>query len=151
MAEFTEENIKAWLNGDMPLRNLQNLTDDEVNALTHLGYILFQQGKLQEARGVFEALIALDPSKDYFYRALGGVFLKLGQLDLALQQFSNSIELNTSVPHTYVNRAEVYIAQKNYEAAKVELDAALQKTNPKEAGLSKKIWAMKQVLKQIVQ
>jgi Flp pilus assembly protein TadD len=104
------------------------------------------QGKNEEARTIFEGLVAVDPRNDYYYRALGVIFQKLGESDRAIKQYAYAIRLNPSSPYAYVNRAEIYLSQKEWSKAETDLRDALERMGRKDEQLSKKAWALLKVV-----
>lgn len=143
-----EASLKSWVSGEKTLKEVQGLTDDEVESLGYLGTLLLEEGKLEDAQKIFECLIALDPSMDHSYRGLGGVLLRRGDHEGAMRQFSNSLQINPRSPHGYINRAELYIFKQDTHSAQKDLESALSCVSPKEAFLSQKIWALMKLLKE---
>ena len=72
-----EKSIALWAQGKLTLREIKGYTDEELYAIAHVGYFFLMQGKNDEARTLFEGLVAVDPRNDYYYRALGVIFQKL--------------------------------------------------------------------------
>ena len=96
--------------GKTTLKDIKGYTDHELYAIAHMAYFYLNQGKTEEAKTLFEGLVALDPKNGYYYRALGVIFYKLGDTERALRQFGYAIRVTPQRPHAYVNRAEVNIA-----------------------------------------
>jgi Flp pilus assembly protein TadD len=102
--------ISKWAKGETTLKEIKGYTDDELYAIAHQGYFFLMQGKNQQARTIFEGLVAIDPRNDYYYRALGVIYHKLGDTARAIRQFSYAIRVAPRNVAAYVNRAEVYVA-----------------------------------------
>jgi len=134
--------LPQWAAGQITLKDLKGYTDDELFAIAHTGYFFLMQGKNQEARTLFEGLVAIDPRNDYYYRALGVIFHKLGDADRAVRQFGYAIKVNSRSPAAYVNRAEVYLTQDLNQEAAQDLQRALQCAGRNDGALSRKARAL---------
>ena len=64
--------------------------------------------------------------------ALGNVYLKTGQLDLALAQFDSALALNSEWSRAHMNRGMVFFRKGDYDEAEREYLAELE-LNPQEA------------------
>jgi len=142
------EEVQNWLDGKISFKTLQGISDAEMDAINHLGYMCLQQGKLEKALAIYEGMVAIDPGNAVYYMAIGCIFLRQGKSDMALAQFSNAITLNPNFAHAYINRAEVYIGLKKLPEAERDLLDALDKISPKDEALSRKIWAFLKVARQ---
>jgi tetratricopeptide (TPR) repeat protein len=141
-AAHLQQHIAKWASGRATLKEIKGYTDDELYAIAHTGYFFLMQGKNDEARTLFEGLVAIDPRNDYYYRALGVIFHKLGDTERALRQFSYAIRVAPRSPAAYVNRAEVAIALGNHADALADLQKAWQLLGPKDDRLARKVKAL---------
>lgn len=139
------ESLIAWSKKKTTLREIRGYSDDELQAISQAGYYFLMQGKNDEARVLFEGLIAVDPSNDFYYRALGVLFQKIGDDERAMKQFSYATQINPGSPYAYVNRAEILISRGESNKAEPELRLALERMGPKDEPLSKKAWALLRV------
>lgn len=122
-----EAAVQKWASGQATLRELKGYSPEELHCIGQLGYTLFLNGKIRDARIVFEGLVAVDPRNEYYYRALGVVYHREGDAARALRQFGHAITVSgqRSVA-AFVNRAEVHISRRDYDNARSDLDAALR-------------------------
>jgi Flp pilus assembly protein TadD len=139
--------LPRWAQGQVTLKDIKGYTDDELYAIAHTGYFFLMQGKNEEARTLFEGLVAIDPRNDYYYRALGVIFHKLGDAERALRQFGYAIRVAPRSPHAYVNRAEVAISTGKLADAISDLQRAAGLCAPKEERLLRKIRALLAVVR----
>lgn len=136
--------LPQWAAGQISLKELKGYSDDELYAIAHTAYFFIMQGKNEDARVLFEGLVAIDPRNAYYYRALGVIFHKLGDDARALTQFGYAIRVAPQSPHAYVNRAEVYIAQGHLPHAAQDLQRAvglMGKTDARIAGKARSLLA----------
>lgn len=140
--------VRKWAEGGETLRELKGYSSEELHCISQLGYTLFLNGKVRDARIVFEGLVAVDPKNEYYYRALGVVYHREGDPERALRQFGHAITVSgrRSVA-AYVNRAEVHIARRDHERALADLDDALQLARDPREPLARKARALKSLLR----
>ncbi|MBL93075.1 MAG: CesD/SycD/LcrH family type III secretion system chaperone [Myxococcales bacterium] len=137
-----EQELPKWAEGKTTLKDIKGYTDHELYAIAHMAYFYLKQGKTEEAKVLFEGLVALDPMNGYYYRALGVIFYKLGEADRALRQFGYAIRVAPGLPHAYVNRAEVNLALGKGPKAAKDLKQALALMGPKTPQLRQKAQAL---------
>ncbi|MBI3186068.1 MAG: tetratricopeptide repeat protein [Myxococcales bacterium] len=102
----------------MTLQELSAISGPEMLEMAVIGFSMYEQGKYDDARVVFQGLSTLDPKEGYYRTALGAVFLAQENLEAAEDCFNQAIKLNASEIASYVNRGEVYLRQgKILEAA----------------------------------
>ena len=147
MSEILDQNqlaelLPKWAAGQVTLKELKGYTDDELFAIAHTAYFFLLQGKNQEARTLFEGLVAIDPRNDYYYRALGVIFHKLGDEERAIRQFGYALQVNSRSAVAYLNRSEVYISQSDYASAVPDLEKAVACVGPKDTQLARKAKAL---------
>lgn len=131
-----------WGQGKIGIKQIVGLSDDEMFAIASQGYFLFLQGKSEPARVIFEGLVALDPRNAYYYRALGAIYWRLKDPARAIRQFTYAIRVAPREVSSYVNRAEIYVAQRQFAQARSDLQFALAAARPAQAPLAAKARAM---------
>lgn len=135
-----------WSEGRVTLKQIVGLSDEELYAIASQGYVMFLQGKTEQARVIFEGLVAIDPKNDYYYRALGAIYWRLKQPQKAIKQFTYAIRVAPQEISSYVNRAEVYVASNDFPAAREDLQAALQRGRSGDDALQRKARAIMQMI-----
>lgn len=142
MREHLLQLVEAWGQGRTSLKTIVGLGDDELYAIANQAYHLFVQGKNEPARVLFEGLVAIEPRNAYYYRALGAIYWRVKEPQLAIRQFTYAIRVSPREISSYVNRAEVYVAQKQYQLAASDLRFALSTATAAERPLTNKARAM---------
>jgi tetratricopeptide (TPR) repeat protein len=145
-SEQLAELLPQWAKGQITLKEIKGYADSELFAIARIGYFFLMQGRNEEARILFEGLVAVDPHNDYYYRALGVIFQKIGDSERALRQYSYAIRINPPSPHAYVNRAEIYLSLEQHAEAEQDLRQALDHISPQDQQLSQKAWALYRVV-----
>ena len=118
------------------------LSEAELYSIANQGYTLFLQGKSEEARVIFEGLVAVDPKNAYYYRALGAIYWRLKESQKAIKQFTYAIRVASREISSYVNRAEVYVAERNFPAARRDLQFAIDHARGSDRPLLRKAHAI---------
>lgn len=138
--------VDQWGRGNASLKQIAGLSDEELYAIANQGYYLFLQGKAEPARVLFEGLVAIEPRNAYYYRALGAIYWRLREAPKALRQFSYAIRVAPQDVLSYINRAEIYVSQKQFELARPDLHFAIMHAGMHERALKSKAQAILQMI-----
>ncbi len=133
---------QQWSEGRVSLLEIMGLNSEELYAISSQGYTFFLQGKIQPARVIFEGLVAIDPKNAYYYRALGVIYWRGQEPQKALKQFTYAIRVAPAEVASYINRAEVFVANKQFDDARSDLQHALENARPSDEALSRKARAI---------
>jgi len=100
---------------------------EDIDIRAHLGQCLLRQKKPAEARPLLEGVCEENPKHDYGYSlmALAETLAALGETDAAIAVWRRVTD-NHSYPRARVQLAELYIAKKQPELARTELNEVLQ-------------------------
>src|SRR5439155_774489 len=98
----------------------------DIDTRAHLGQCLLRQKKPADARPLLEGVCAENPKHDYGHSlmALAETLAALGEIDSAIAVWRRVTE-DHSYPRARVQLAELYLAKKEPEAARVELEEVL--------------------------
>jgi len=102
--------LQKWADGKATLREVRGYTDEELYAIAKTAYFFFYQGRVNEARTLFQGLYAVNPTDAYFAKALGVVELAAGNGQGALAAYDVAIKLAPDDAQAHVGRAEVKLA-----------------------------------------
>lgn len=102
--------MQKWADGRATLKDVRGYTDEELFTIARVGYVFYTQGRIAEARTLFQGLYALDPLEPYFAKALGVVEFAAGNSQGALSAYDVAIKLNPDDPAAFVGRAEIRLA-----------------------------------------
>ncbi len=139
--------VRRWAQGESTLQEIKGYAPEELYAISQHGYTLFLNGKVRDAQVIFEGLVAIDPRNDYYYRALGVVYHRQGDLERAIRQFTHAITVAPKSAAGYVNRAEVHIARRDIPQATADLDAAVQVSQNLSDPVARKAMALRRLLR----
>ncbi|HEY0880882.1 MAG TPA: CesD/SycD/LcrH family type III secretion system chaperone, partial [Archangium sp.] len=60
------QRLQKWADGKATLKEVRGYSDEELYSIARTGYYFFYQGKVNEARTVFQGLYAINPTDPYF-------------------------------------------------------------------------------------
>src|SRR5438067_84483 len=100
--------LQKWADGKATLKEVRGYSDEELYAIAKTAYFFYYQGRLDEARTLFQGLYAVNPVDPYFAKALGTVELAAGNAKGAVTAYEVAIKLSPQDPAAYAGRAEAY-------------------------------------------
>ncbi len=133
--------LQRWADGKASLKDVRGYEEGELFTIAKLATLFYYQGRLNEARTLFQGLYAVNPSDAYVAKALGVVELAAGHPQSALQAYDVAVKLASDDPAAYVGRAEVRLLLGQKPGASEDLRRALQLSTPEES-LNAKAYAM---------
>lgn len=122
---FTSHILDDYFSEKCSLAEIKKYTPEQLSTIAYLAYHFLTQGRFSQAYNLFKGLSALDPKNDYYHRALGLVAYKMGDLTLAIEQFSIAIALEPQSAAALVNRAEILLLLGHANEARIDLVHAL--------------------------
>ena len=142
----TQQLLQKWADGKATLKEVRGYSDEELYAIAKSAYFFYYQGRLAEARTLFQGLYAVNPVDPYFAKALGVVEFAAGNVQGALSAWDVAIKLAPDDAAAYVGRAEVKLASNQKPQAIEDLRRAAQVVKDGDP-LKDKVSAMLQALK----
>ena len=118
--------LQKWADGKATLKDVRGYSDAELYAVAKTAYYFYYQGRVAEARTLFQGLYAIDPINPYFAKALGVIELAAGNTQGALAAYDVAIKLSPADPGSYVGRAEVRLTLGQRPQAVEDLKRASQ-------------------------
>jgi type III secretion system low calcium response chaperone LcrH/SycD len=125
-SQAMNQRLQKWADGKATLKDVRGYSDEELYSIARMGYFFYYQGKLEEARTIFQGLYAVNPLDPYFAKALGVVEMASGNPAGALAAYDVCLKLSPQDSAAYVGRAEVKIAQNQRSGAVDDLRRAAQ-------------------------
>ena len=100
------------------LKKTLEINPDNVQALNYLGYSYAERGlNLDEALGLIQKAVKLDPESGYIRDSLGWVYFKKGMYTEALVEIKKASELEGNDPVILEHLGDVYLKLGNKDAA----------------------------------
>lgn len=101
-----EEAIKGFILGDITLAQLEGISAEEMYQVADMGYDLFEEGKLEDARKIFEGLYTYNPMDAYFHSVLGSIYQKQEKFEDAIRHYTSAVELYNEDITAWTNLGE---------------------------------------------
>jgi type III secretion system low calcium response chaperone LcrH/SycD len=139
------QRLQKWAEGKATLKDVRGYSDEELYSIARTGYYFFYQGKVNEARTVFQGLYAINPTDAYFAKALGVVEMAAGNPAGAVAAYDVALKIAPRDAAAYLGRAEVKLLQGQKAQALDDLRRAQQFSAP-DSPENAKITAMLQSL-----
>ena len=127
------QRLQKWADGKATLKDVRGYTDEELYSIARTGYYFYYQGKVNEARTVFQGLYAINPMDPYFAKALGVVEMAAGNPSGAVAAYDVALKIAPQDAGAYLGRAEVKLLQGQKAQALDDLKRALQYSKPESA------------------
>lgn len=141
----TREKIRAFLSGELTWAQVEGITYERARAIAEQGCELAGAGRLEEARIIFEGLVAINPRDSASHSALGTVYQKLGRTREALAEYDAAIAEDSKNPVALANRGELRL--KRGDAGGVaDLTDAVQSDPAGETSAARRARALLQLL-----
>jgi tetratricopeptide (TPR) repeat protein len=129
-----EERVDRWLSGKLTTAEVYELTPELVKALAEHGYLLYEEGKYDSARVIFEALAVVNSSDPNIQKMLGSIYQIQNKWDAAYYHYTQSLRMAPNDIFVIANRGETLIQMQRPREAAEDLKRAIQldpqNTNP---------------------
>ena len=102
-----KEKLRSFARGEITWAEVEGMTWQEARAIAQVGCDLAAAGRLEEARIIFEGLVAGNPKDSGAQAALGTVYQKLGRISDALGAYDAAVEVDPRNPVALANRGEL--------------------------------------------
>lgn len=121
-------------------RAIADIPGQDTRAYGGLGEIYLEQGKVEEAKGLFEKQLAQNSSANIYYRHLAHCYHILGQHDRAETLLQQAVRLNPRAADLYNELGATLIENKKYSVAEEVLKKSLTLEKDEIEGDSKSIY-----------
>lgn len=122
---FTER-LEKVASGQATIAEAAGISKDGLYRIAEKAYQLFSQGKLVEAKQLYQGLVAADPYDSVFHCHLGAVLWRSGDLERAFEEYDAAVRYNVANTDALAGRGELLIAQGNVDKGVDDLSRALE-------------------------
>jgi len=119
------EQLDAWLAAGVKGDELRQMSRKQIAELCLFGHQLFERGRLEEARLVFEGVVSLEVEDAFPHTMLGTIYLAQGKSNQALPLFESAIRLDPRDVAAWVYRGEIRLRAGNQRAGLSDLRKAI--------------------------
>jgi Flp pilus assembly protein TadD len=133
MANETDNNLSEkdyqLATGQINLAEYVGIDKRQLYTIAKQGYQLLESGKIEEAKEIYQGLVAADPSDSVFHCHLGSILVRSGNTDEAFDEFNLALDYNLANIDAFVGRGEIYLSRGQVQEAiddfrkAIELDA----------------------------
>lgn len=114
------------IGGEMTIGEYVGLTKQQLYEIAQKGYQLVETGRLEEAKIIYQGLIAADPFDSVFHCQLGGIYFKQKDYENAFKEYDDSIRFNLANVDALAGRGELYLMQEKYREGIEDLKKAVE-------------------------
>ncbi len=111
---FSDVNVQAFSFENFSENELFNIPEGESYNVPRLAFTFFKQKKYSQAQIIYEGLICANPLEPSYHVILGLIYYKTGQVDLALAQFAEAVDLDPDCNAAYVARSFLIMEERNW-------------------------------------
>jgi len=121
-----EERVDQWLNGHINTSELYGLSSSLTKSLAEYAYLLYEQGKYDTSKVIFDALAVSNNTEPNFQKMLGSIYQIQGKWDAAYYHYTQSLKLSPNDIFVFANRGETLIQMQRPREAAEDLKRAIQ-------------------------
>lgn len=125
-ADVPEELAARLVGGEINLAEFAGLTRQTLYAIASVAYHLFNSGKVEQARLIYRGLVAADPLDSVFHCHLAAAHQRLGELDEALEEYTQSLRFNVANQDALAGRGEIHLQRARVPEGIADLRAAIE-------------------------
>ena len=125
-AHVPPELAEKLLRGEMTLGEFVGLKREVLYQIAQVGYQLLASGKHVEAKQIYLGLVAADPYDSVFHCHLACVHHRLGDLDQALNEYTEALRFNRANADALAGRGELYLTRGQLAESVTDLQAAIK-------------------------
>jgi tetratricopeptide (TPR) repeat protein len=113
---LNHEDVHSLLSEELIEKELFNVPDGQSYNVANLAYSFFKQKKYNQAQIIYEGLICAHPLEPSYHVILGLIYYKMKQLNLALAQFAEAVDLDPDCNAAYVARYFLAMQEQNKDS-----------------------------------
>jgi tetratricopeptide (TPR) repeat protein len=126
-ATAEEQELAARLvTGQITLGEYVGLNKNDLYVIAKQAYELLESGRLEEARDLYQGLVAADPYDSVFHCHLGATLLRSGEADAAFDEFNYALQFNIANGDALVGRGEIHLQRGALKEAVADLGKAIE-------------------------
>jgi tetratricopeptide (TPR) repeat protein len=138
MAGIDKTKLEQYRKGELKFTQIFELNGARMAAVLACGHNFFSEGRLEEARRIFEGLAVIDPKFSYIHTMLGAIYQKLEKHDVAILRYSLALKLAPNDITALTNRAEIYLTTGKILEAAEDLEKVLAIDPTQKSAVSKR-------------
>jgi Flp pilus assembly protein TadD len=126
MPTVDKDKLQKFRAGEIRFSQIFGLKANHIASLLLCGHNFFSQGRMEEARTIFEGLAVLDPTNPYVHTMLGAMHQHAKRNEAAILRYNRAIELFPEDLTARTNRAEVHLSMGKFVDAANDLKKVIE-------------------------
>jgi Tfp pilus assembly protein PilF len=126
MPKVNRQKIDAFKKGRVTLAEVFAIDSKQIAALLMTGYLLYEAQRYQQAKGIFEGFLVLDPRNSYVHGILGSIYQKEGKYAAAVDRYTVALALSPDDINSLSNRGEIFLRMGKFSEAATDLFHAIK-------------------------
>ncbi|MCI0417270.1 tetratricopeptide repeat protein [bacterium] len=126
MVKAAEERLEKFRNGELTMAEVFKVNAKEVAALLLTGHNLYEQGRFEDAKNIFEGLVTLDSGNPYLHGVLGSIYQIQEKYEIAVTFYDAALTLFAEDIRALTNRGEIYLKLGKFEEAAADFKRAIE-------------------------
>lgn len=123
---LSQSQLEVFAKSGIPIRELFDLSSEDLAIIGYLGFELYQKGEIDEALLMFQGLDAIGETEAYIHTAIGTILAQKADYEGAIFHLSRAIEKDPLDINALINRGEVYLKLNRFEEAAVDLKRIIE-------------------------
>lgn len=124
--------VKSMMMGQVTMKDLYEITDDEIEAIYSAGFNFYQHGKFDKAKEIFSSLCRLNYTDPRYFMGLAACHQMLKDYEKAIDTYSVAGLLEMTDPRPPFHAASCMLSLKKIEDAKVAFGSVIAICGEKE-------------------
>jgi Flp pilus assembly protein TadD len=116
-----KDKLEKFQKGDLNFRDMVGFDAKQEAALLLTAHSLLTNGRLEDARKIFEGLAVLDATNPYVHGILGSIYQKQGKHLMAVAHYTLALNLFPEDKHSLLNRGEIFLKLGKFVEAAADL------------------------------
>jgi len=121
MPKLEKEKLEKIKRREIQFKDLFHLDAKQVAALLVTGHNLCKQGRLQDAKRIYEGVAVLDGRNPYVHAVLGSIYQREENYEAAIMRYNMALTLFPDDVTSLLNRGEICIKFGLFEHAAADL------------------------------
>ncbi|RMG21019.1 MAG: hypothetical protein D6729_01795 [Deltaproteobacteria bacterium] len=126
LSSAERELVRRFLRGEVTFAQLEGFTVEEARRIAKMGHRLYEEGRYDEARILFEGLAAINPLDAYAHQVLGAIAECTGDIETARRHFDVCLSLDPKNVWVLVRRGELRLKHGDAKGGLEDLGCALE-------------------------
>ncbi|MCI0412916.1 tetratricopeptide repeat protein [bacterium] len=126
MAKLDKQKVEKFRKGELTFAQLFDINAKQVASLLVTGHQWFEQGRLKDARNIFEGLALLDARNPYVHGILGAINQKEEKYEAAIEWYDMALNIFEKDVNLLTNRGEVCLKLGAFEQAAKDFKKATE-------------------------